>query len=262
MNRIQLLDHQSSLARQPTASSRRRKLVKSGSAGLTEQSFFVPLHYEPNYAYPLVVWLHGPEGDHTQLKRVMPHISVRNYVAVAPASPGDHEGAAEPAANPWPQHEVGIAASLDRVEEAIEQAASRFHIARHRVFLAGFDGGGTMALRLGMVAPKRLAGAASLGGPFPHTGQPLANLLRARQLQMLISHGRDSDVYPIRRVCEELRLFHVAGLSLNLRQYPCGHELTTQMLSDLDVWMMEIVTGTNRSRSAPASPQLPRDELN
>ena len=50
----------------------------------TNQWLFVPLHYEPNYAYPLIVWLHGAQDDERQLKRVMPFISLRNYVAVAP----------------------------------------------------------------------------------------------------------------------------------------------------------------------------------
>src|SRR5262245_30987235 len=38
-----------------------------------------PLHYERNYAYPLIVWLHGPDDDERQVTRVMPHVSTRNY---------------------------------------------------------------------------------------------------------------------------------------------------------------------------------------
>jgi len=34
-------------------------------------------------------------------------------------------------------------------------------------------------------------------------------------------------------------------MSVTLRQYPCGDELTTQMLRDLDVWLMEQVTGVS-----------------
>jgi hypothetical protein len=45
---------------------------------------FAPLHYEPNYAYPLVVWLHAEGTDEQDLSRVIPRISMRNYVAVAP----------------------------------------------------------------------------------------------------------------------------------------------------------------------------------
>ncbi len=219
------------------------------------------MHYEPNYAYPLLVWLHGPQDGHQQLKRVMPHVSVRNYVAVAPASVEATGARAEYAESPWQQNEATIFAALQCVEEAIEQAQARFNINRLRVFLAGVDAGGTMALRLGMAAPEMFAGVASLGGPFPRGNQPLANLLQARQLPVLISHGRDSDAYPVSQICDELRLFHVAGMSLNLRQYPCGHELTTQMLSDLDVWMMELVTGVRSQDTSSHSP-LSSDDRN
>src|SRR5210317_946248 len=48
-------------------------------------AFFAPLHYEPKYSYPLMVWLHGPgHDDERQLVRIMPMISMRNYAAAAP----------------------------------------------------------------------------------------------------------------------------------------------------------------------------------
>ena len=138
---------------------------------------------------------------------------------------------------------------MDRVEECIQLACQRFHIAKHRVFLAGYGYGGTMALRLGVAAPERFAGVASLGGAFPQGHCPLASLPRVRRLPVMIAQGRDSQDYSIRHLCDDLRLFHVAGMSLNLRQYPCGDELTTQMLSDLNVWMMGLVTGNDGSAS-------------
>ena len=67
-------------------------------------------------------------------------------------------------------------------------------------------------------------------------------------------HCRDSQAYPVDRVCQELALFHAAGLSVTLRQYPCGDEITTQMLSDLDVWLMEQVTGVASSISSEPAP--------
>ena len=42
-----------------------------------------PCHYERNYAYPLVVWLHGSGGSETELRQVMELISLRNYASVA-----------------------------------------------------------------------------------------------------------------------------------------------------------------------------------
>ena len=37
---------------------------------------------------------------------------------------------------------------------------------------------------------------------------------------------------------------HSAGINLTLRQYPGGHEVAPGMLTDMDRWIMEIVTGT------------------
>lgn len=259
MNRIQLLEDETGSACKSPSSPRQSKLI-ADSAKQHASSFFVPLHYEPNYAYPLIVWLHGAQDRHDHLKQVMPHISVRNYVAVAPASPRPATGLRRGRA--WDQTEEGIFQSLQRIEAAIEQACARFHIARHRIFLAGLEEGGSMALRIGMSAPSRFAGVASVGGPFPRDLHPMSNLIQARRLPILIAHGRDSKTYSMDRVCDELRLFHVAGMSLNLRQYPCGQELTTQMLSDLNVWMMQLVTGVVSDGDVRESSSLSLDELN
>jgi len=55
----------------------------------------------------------------------------------------------------------------------------------------------------------------------------------------------------VQHVCDELSLFHAAGMSVTVRQYPCPDELTTQMLRDLDVWLMEQVTGVRSDEPQP-----------
>ena len=45
---------------------------------------FAPIHYEERYAYPLLVWLHGDAGSEQELREIMPLVSMRNYVAIAP----------------------------------------------------------------------------------------------------------------------------------------------------------------------------------
>ncbi len=66
----------------------------------------------------------------------------------------------------------------------------------------------------------------------------------------MLSFGRDSLDYGEDRLCEDLKLFHAAGLhSLNIRQYPCGDELVTQMLKDLDSWLMKLITGQQMDTS-------------
>jgi len=202
--------------------------------------FFGPVHYESGYAYPLIVWLHGQGDDERQLLRIMPQVSMRNYVAVAPR--GDSlpaEGAADRSGCTWSQSSAGISGAEARVFDAIEAASEKYHITRRRVFLVGFDAGGTMAFRIAMNHPQRFAGAVSLGGRFPQGGMPFGNLSLARRVPLLLASGLVSEAYPAEEVCDDLRLLHTAGLSITLRQYPGGREISPQMLRDVDRWIME-----------------------
>jgi phospholipase/carboxylesterase len=240
MNRMQFKGHSPDTL-SPSAPEVHYGLLTQSRSCKSPHSLFAPMHYEPNYAYPLLVWLHGGGGDERQLQRVMPLISMRNYAAVAPR--GTQKTTAGASGFEWGDSQSAVTAAAQRVFECLEAAQEKFNIARHRIFLAGFECGGTAAFRVGLQHPKRFAGVLSVGGPFPADGRPLASLRQARHVPLFIAHGRDSRRYPVDRTCAEVRLFHVAGLSVTLRQYPCGDELNTQMLHDINVWLMEQVTG-------------------
>ena len=96
----------------PSLSTRTMDRIRLRGTELTPHATFAPLHYEPGYAYPLVVWLHGDGGDERQVRHVISKVSLRNYVAIAPrgtsAMPADDDGYC------WQQ-----------TAEAIEQAESR-----------------------------------------------------------------------------------------------------------------------------------------
>lgn len=227
-----------------------RQLSRSGAP----HSFFAPQHYEAGYAYPLVVWLHSAGGNERQVARIMPLVSTRNYVGV-----GARGISRSPSSEfSWPQSAAGIASAEQRVLAAVDQAEARFNIHAGRIFLAGYEAGGTMALRVALRHPDRFAAAVSIGGAFPAGERPLARLDQLRKFPLLVAHSRDSQTYPVEQLCRDLSLFHSAGLSVTLRQYPCDDELTTQMLRDLDNWLMEQVTGCGAAAAADAQ-ELPRD---
>jgi phospholipase/carboxylesterase len=228
--------------------------IESGLFSTTQQdtihTIFAPLHYEPGYAYPLLVWLHGSHSDERQLLRIMPLVSLRNYVAVAPRGvainprEGAVSAAAEEAAFAWPHDEPDRQQAEQRIFDTIEIAFRRFHVDPRRVFLAGFDTGGTMAFRVAMNHPYKFAGVLSLGGCLPTGGAPLSRLPEARQLAVFLASGRRSTVYGEKQVCDDLRLLHTAGMSITVRLYPCGHELSPQMLADVDRWIIEQITAS------------------
>jgi phospholipase/carboxylesterase len=224
----------------------------------TIHTVFAPLHYEPGYSYPLLVWLHGPLCDERQLLRIMPLVSLRNYVAVAPrgviVAPrgGANCPPTEEVAYGWSHNERDLQQAEQRIFDSIDMIFRRFNIDRRRVFLAGFDTGGTMAFRVAMNHPYKFAGVLSLGGCLPTGGAPLSRLPEARQLAVFLAAGRRSTVYREQQVCDDLRLLHTAGMSITLRLYPCGHELSPQMLCDVDRWIIEQITASKARAEATA----------
>lgn len=199
---------------------------------------FTPMAYESGYDYPLIVWLHGDDANERSLPAVMEHVSVRNFVAVAPRGvAGDEQSCG------WGQSADTIEAAEDTVFGAIENARERFSLHSRRVFLAGSGAGGTMAMRLGLRHPDRFAGVATLDGPLPIGHTPLGRVNEIRQLPLLLAASRQSAGYPEPHVCQDLSLLHAAGCRVAIRQYPGDDDLTDTMLADLNRWAMEIVCG-------------------
>lgn len=265
MNRIQLCDALPSESLQQKQSDNRLQQLPlvDAPAQNVEHSVFVPLHYEANYSYPLIVWLHGPRDDQSQLKKIMPLISLRNFIGIAPC--GTVLEAGERSSSSylgygWQQKAQDIASCEERVMRCVNVASSRFKINQARIFIGGYDSGGTMALRIASLHPELFAGVASIGGQFPQGLNPLQRLGMVRNLPVLLMHGRDSDEYQLSTACDDLRLMHSAGMSVSLRQYPCEQEVTTVMLEDLNRWLMDIVTGAP-AEEPPTNWQASNDQF-
>ena len=59
---------------------------------------------------------------------------------------------------------------------------------------------------------------------------------------------------PAEQLCAQLRMFSAAHIKVNVFEYPCGDDVTTKMLSNLDAWMMERVTGIAHDASDSVQP--------
>lgn len=228
---------------QPAPSQRQTAVLAvrpSPESSALAYQLLAPIHYEPNYAYPLLIWLHSAGDDQRQLLRVMPHISLRNYVAIGPQGV-----VTEPCGYSyrWSAGLDSPEAAWQKVHQAIDVARQRYNVNPARIFLAGLGDGGTMALRLALSEPERFAGVVSIGGAFPQNCAPLSRLNAIRDLPLLMMRGLESSDYPESQMCDEIRLFHAARMQVHLRQYTCGDDLIVPMLRDLDSWLMEQVTG-------------------
>jgi len=209
-------------------------------SGEHQVSHFGPERYEPRYKYPLVLWLHSCHSSELELEGVMPSLSLQNYVGCSPRGPiasnrGDGRFV-------WGQSMAAVAVAEEIIFESIESASRHFSIESNRIFLAGFGSGATMAARIGLRYPELFAGVIPICGSFPNEQFALSKIGKARSLPFLWMYGEHSKLHGIQHVCDTLPMLHAAGLTLDIRQYPCGDELLTNMLSDANHWMMHLVT--------------------
>lgn len=198
---------------------------------------FLPQHYEKNYRYPLIVWLHSGGADASQMLTVMAKLSLRNYVGVSVNGfPARFDGELS-----WPESSLEIAETRRRVADAIDYARLKTSIADQRILLAGLADGGTMAFRLAFAWPHLIAGAASFNGPLPSGHAPLAHWERSRHVPLFWSHSRRSPDFAESDLCEQLKLLHAASFNLTLRQYPTADVLPAKALRDVNTWVMEMI---------------------
>lgn len=204
---------------------------------LTSEEVFIPEGYEPNYAYPLVVWLLEAEDSTGEFHRRMQHISTRNYV-----------GAALPGLSEVIDDVEAFSQLQTRLQDLVLRIRRVFNIHTERVYLAGFGSQGSAALRLCLARPEWIAGAIVAGGQLPATPRLLYRFRELRGKRVLFACGQHDPQAPVTEILRSGRLLHSAGLRIAARWFDSGHELTRNMLLEVDRWLMAGVHQSAHSR--------------
>jgi phospholipase/carboxylesterase len=232
---------------------------------------FIPRQYEPNYAYPLLVLLHSRGGDEDQLVRAMPALSWRNYVGLGLRGPDPVIKRDRLAGFGWgsdfePIDRAGFRHrsrpteaevvrralfdpepdDMDRLEDgvftAIRKTRSLLHIHSERIFLVGCGEGAAVAYRLGLSFPHRFAGIVAVNGWLPAGFRPLARMRACRELPILVVHGAWNTRHPLSGARRTVATLRAGGLRVAFQSYPSAHRLNSQMLGDVDTWLMNHCT--------------------
>jgi phospholipase/carboxylesterase len=204
---------------------------------------FLPTGYEPNYAYPLLVFFHGHGGSEEQILRLAPRLSRRNYICIglrgtnALGTRSDGQ-----ASYTWGRDGQFDSQIEDYLLRALEHTRRTYHVHSERIYLAGFHEGATLAYRLGLTFPERFAGIISLNGALPRQGGPLLRLPECRQLRVLIGHGIANAVVPLGLAKQDYRLLYTAGLDVKMHTYPATHRLHPDMLRDINRWVIDAIS--------------------
>jgi phospholipase/carboxylesterase len=202
---------------------------------------FLPTGYEPNYAYPLVVFLHGHGGNEEQVLRLAPRLSRRNYVCIGLRGPQPlgvrSDGRVGYSWGPDGQCDAQVE---DYVLRAIEQTRRSYHVHSERIYLAGIKEGATLAYRLGLAYPEKFGGVIALNGRLPRPGSVLWRPDEVRGSRVLIGHGIANAMVPLTTAKRDCQVLYSAGLRVRMHTYPTTHRLHPHMLRDVNRWIMQI----------------------
>ncbi|MAT16146.1 MAG: hypothetical protein CMJ46_12860 [Planctomyces sp.] len=213
------------------------------AVGMVSESF-VPEKYEPRYAYPLIVWLHSATDGRPTMASVMNTLSPQNYLAlsfkVANDSPVNTRSLAT-----WPTSETAIEKFLSQIHQTVCQLGSFYHVHTERIYLAGFEDAGAMALRLFLKRPDWFGGAAAFGTPFPEQMLIPERLPVLEEKRVLVAQGVKDPVSSIADSVCWTRIFKQAGVDLTTKLFDGEHELSPEMLKYMNEWLINGIYADN-----------------
>ena len=215
--------------RDAVADTRSRSKVVSSSPA--HRCYFGPLHYEPGYAYPVFVWLHGAGADEHQLQRVMPLLSTRNYVGVGLRGNVRLQGGA---GYEWSSADRQLNGVEELILETLAAVQRRYHVNSSRVFLAGFRSGGATALQVGLRHPGQFAGVISLGGDCLIERMPPLRSDTMRGFSVFAARPQT----PQDQICQVDRLMHAAGIDFTTCECAKPVSITRPLLRNVNTWIM------------------------
>jgi phospholipase/carboxylesterase len=209
--------------------------------------WFVPTGYEPNYAYPLIVFFHGHGGSDEQAIRLAPRISRRNYIFMSIRGPETLETRDDDGLHAYGWGSVEQeAANEDYALKAIAQTCRKYHIHTERVYLAGINDGARIAYKLALKSPEKFAGLIAINAQFPRPEEgPLFHGEKIQHMRMLLAHGAANEAIPLEQARRDFLALYGAGVDVTLNTYPATTAIHPNMLLDINRWMVRNVNQDN-----------------
>ena len=197
---------------------------------------FVPENYEPNYAYPLIVWLTDPAHSEEQLLELTRQLSPQNYLATVLPGCGltEHSFYSLTGIVRFPIEEL---AGL--VYSQVKWLRRLLHVHTERVYVAGCDLSGRLALELLLHRPDWFGGALAFGEVGAPEGASLSHYHQLRGKRVFLAADLRSPRRSLQLFLRTSRLLHAGGLDVQARIYEAEQSLTKEMLADADRWLIE-----------------------
>lgn len=173
---------------------------EEAAPGRGARSLYVPEYYIDTHAWPLIVALHGGngEGEHF-IWAWLREAKSRGYLLAAPSS----------AAGTWsPDDDAAVTGIVDEM-------AARYNVDRARVLLTGMSDGATFSFIFGLAHPDVFTALAPLCGVLHPAILTQGYLEHGKNLPIYLVHGAKDWLFPIEqarmaaKVLAERKIDHV-----------------------------------------------------
>lgn len=203
---------------------------------------FRPEHYEPGYAYPLVIWLHPDGGSEHNLHEIMPQISTRNYLGLSFRAPAIDPKAPSNRYH-WPDSHLFAKQFSQSVQTTVQELKKVLNIHDERIFLAGSGTGCSIATKLLLQAPRFFAGAALVKGQFSQSDFQSVSNISLKDKRILLDHSiANTGDDPISSQWLSHQWEITGAETCAVDSIPFESENQREMLSTLNRWIMESIS--------------------
>jgi len=122
----------------------------------------------------------------------------------------------------------------------IKEAVTAYGVDPKQVYLMGFSQGAIMSASVALTRPELVAGAVLMSGRILPEIRPLiASSEELSGLPFLVVHGTADMVLPITHGRASHKLLSSLPVDLTYHEYPMGHEVSQESLSDVTTWLTE-----------------------
>ena len=200
---------------------------------------------------PVLVLLHG-RGSHMGDLQGLSRVLSKRASLITPQAP--HPG------NPWGYgpgwawyrylgedgaDRLSLAQSLERLEAFLSHLPTALGFLPGPLVLGGFSQGGTTSLAYAMSHPGEVAGVVNLSGFLVNRGSLGAGPQTLGDTPLFWAHGTQDPAVPFSLALTGRKRIREAGGRLEERDYPMGHWVTPEEMTDLEDWLIREIPEWN-----------------
>jgi phospholipase/carboxylesterase len=208
---------------------------------------------------PLILMLHGLFGDENVMW-LFDHALPRTATVISPRALF-----ATAAGYSWARsvshgevEQADFTAAIESLQRFIPEMIQRYEVEAQPVIVMGFSQGAALSYALSLTQPEWLHGVIALAGFMPydasHSTRRAPDALHRTGREWseaesksvprhgyLIIHGVDDDIVPIALAREARSELEARGALVEYHEYPGGHKISAQGLTDITQWIKRIL---------------------